>query len=354
MERYSVDESGYTGADLMSEEQRFQGASAIAIPEDDAKRLIREHFPKLQAPELKYSSIARRKNYAEPTMRLLKDALEHYKSVTYVIDKRFLLSALFLDYAAEPYYHERDFNFYEDGLNYMTASLIYRTGPTFLGEDLYNGIILAFQQAMKDKTPEAVQDLIKKVRNSKAVDQFPFAFAPIAEPDPDCIRAIANKETNTDAAMVLLLGLVNRMEVMSPEPYRIEHDRSKNLTRYGDILQSFIANDEEVDLKMTKIASLKFPLKLEEVVQVNSEDSASVQIADVLVGAAVGAGNALAGHRESETDPMQVLGLYEGERIIHLVPSTDWEEQKEFRQGSQGGEAIEYIADMVHKFRKKS
>jgi len=35
MERFSVDESGYTGFDLLNSDQRFQGASAISIPSID-------------------------------------------------------------------------------------------------------------------------------------------------------------------------------------------------------------------------------------------------------------------------------------------------------------------------------
>lgn len=61
MECFRVDESGYTGFDLLNADQPFQGATAIAISDDDATRLIKEHFPKLQAPELKYSSLTRRK-----------------------------------------------------------------------------------------------------------------------------------------------------------------------------------------------------------------------------------------------------------------------------------------------------
>ncbi len=51
MERFSIDESGYTGFDLLNPNQRFQGASAISITDDDATRLIKEHFPKLKASE---------------------------------------------------------------------------------------------------------------------------------------------------------------------------------------------------------------------------------------------------------------------------------------------------------------
>src|SRR5437763_13774097 len=39
MECFSVDESGYTGFDLLNAEQRFQGAAAIAITHEEASRL---------------------------------------------------------------------------------------------------------------------------------------------------------------------------------------------------------------------------------------------------------------------------------------------------------------------------
>ncbi len=51
MKCFRIDESGYTGFDLLNAEQRFQGASAVAIEDDEAAGLIRNHFPRLQAGE---------------------------------------------------------------------------------------------------------------------------------------------------------------------------------------------------------------------------------------------------------------------------------------------------------------
>ncbi|VFR21231.1 hypothetical protein AMP9_3917 [plant metagenome] len=36
MECFWIEESGYTGFDLLNAEQRFQGATAIAIDDDEA------------------------------------------------------------------------------------------------------------------------------------------------------------------------------------------------------------------------------------------------------------------------------------------------------------------------------
>ena len=58
---------------------------------------------------------------ARPTtprlLSLQRDLLTHYKCVTYVCDKRYLLVLMFVDYAVEPFYYERGMNFYADGQN---------------------------------------------------------------------------------------------------------------------------------------------------------------------------------------------------------------------------------------------
>lgn len=103
MECFRIDESGYTGFDLLNGDQRFQGASAISISDSDAAQLIKQHFPKLQAPELKYRSLSRRVANHPRLLGLMSDLLRNFKCVTYVCDKRFMLTLMFVDYAVEPY-----------------------------------------------------------------------------------------------------------------------------------------------------------------------------------------------------------------------------------------------------------
>jgi len=144
MECFHIDESGYTGFDLLNVDQPFQGATAIAIEEDDAARLIKEHFPRLQADELKYSSLTRRQSNHSRILALQRDVLADYRCVSYVCDKRYLLLLMFLDYGVEPFYYKRGLNFYEDGQNYSLASLLYTVGPTLLGRKAFEDLLTAF------------------------------------------------------------------------------------------------------------------------------------------------------------------------------------------------------------------
>lgn len=344
MECFRIDESGYTGFDLLNPEQPFQGAAAVAIGNEDAARLIKEHFPKLQATELKYRALARRPGNHSRLLSLLKDLLTDYKCVTYVCDKRFLLLLMFLDYAVEPFYYEQDINFYEDGQNYALASLMFFVGPTLLGEDAFNMMLAAFQRAVREKTPGALRDLVDAVRRTRW-RELPEALGPLAQyVAPECLNAIMTPGVSTDAAFVVLQSLVTRMEEMAEGSYCIEHDQSKNLLTYHNLIQQYINHEESIEFRQSEIASLKFPLKLTSVTQVDSKMSPAVQLADVMIGAAIEAANTLRGRRVAGLDAGAVMALYSDDQIIHQFPSLDFAEQKRFRQGSQGAELIDYMA----------
>lgn len=343
MDCFYIDESGYTGFDLLNHEQRFQGATAVAISNDEAARLIREHFPRLQASELKYHALARRPGYRRPLLELQRAVLSQHKCVTYLCDKRFLLVLMFLDYAVEPFYYERNVDFYEDGQNYALASLLYTIGPTLLGKAAFDGLLVAFQQAVKEKTPGALGALVTSASKLRW-QELPEVLGPLVHASPECLSAIATPGVSTDAAMVVLQALISRTEVMAEGPYRIEHDQSKNLLTYHDLLQRYIDHQDEVEFRESQIATIRFPLKLSCVTQVDSKTNPAVQIADVMIGAAIEAANGLTGLRLPLLEPQAVLSQYAEDQFIHLVPSVDFAEQKRFRQGTQAAQMIDYFA----------
>jgi len=186
MQTYRIDESGYTGFDLLNDAQRFQGASAVSISDDDARRLVNQHFPRLQAPELKYRALSRRPQNHPRLTKLLKDLLSDFSSITYVCDKRFLLTLMFVDYAVEPFYHDlKGPDLYQDGANFGMASLLHVAGPTLLGgRELFDNMMMAFQTAMKEKTSEAITKLVKAARatNWRELDEVMGPLAGFAYP----------------------------------------------------------------------------------------------------------------------------------------------------------------------------
>ncbi len=213
---FRIDESGYTGFDLLNADQRFQGASAIAIDNDDAGRLIKEHFPRLQAPELKYSALSRRASNHPRLVGLMKDLLSDFDCVTYVADKRFMLTLMFVDYAVEPYYYERGIDLYENGQNYAMASMLHMAGPTLLGETEFAALLDAFQQAMKEKNRNRSRNWLSGPRHQLGRSGSSGSARTICR--SRLPFAITTPGVSTDIAIVVLISLITRMEVMARGP----------------------------------------------------------------------------------------------------------------------------------------
>src|SRR3546814_1437989 len=103
------------------------------------------------------------------------------------------------------------------------------------------------------KTRAALTDLVQAARKTKW-EEFSEAIGPLAQyAAPECLSAIATEGVTTDAALVVLQSLITRMEVMSDGPYRVEHDQSKNLATYHDLLCSFIDHEGEIELRQSEI-----------------------------------------------------------------------------------------------------
>lgn len=344
MKCFRIDESGYTGFDLLNPDQPFQGATSVAISNEDARHLIQEHFPNSKASELKYRALVRRPKNHPRLLGLQSDILANYDCVTYVCDKRFLLLLMFLDYAVEPFYYERGLDFYADGQNYSLASLLYFVGPTLLGKEAFEGMQSAFQFAVKEKTRSALCDLVLAVRETKW-RELPEALGPLARYSaPECLSAIASPGVSTDAAFMVLQALISRMEAMTDEPYRIEHDQSRNLLTYHALLKRYINHVDQIEFRQSEISRIKFPLKLASVTQIDSKASPAVQLADVMIGAAVEAAGKLTGRLTGGLDPEAVIEQYADDQIIHMFPSIDFDEQKHFRRGTQAAEIIDYFS----------
>ena len=343
MSKFFIDESGYTGYDLLNSQQPFQGASSIRIDEESAKKLINEYLPNNKSSELKHRSLSRRKSNWSALLQIQRALLKDHKGLTYVCDKKYLLTLMFLDSCVEPFFYDHGMDFYEDGHNYSLASLIYLTASTFWGAENYQELLYLFQHAVRTKSNVAVQALIEKARALKG-NELSEHLLSLSSEYHGCIDAIKNLESNTDAAFIVLLSLISRIEKYATSEYEIVHDTSDNLHRYNELINWFINVDDARTFKQTGITKLSFPLKLSTVSQQDSRDSYALQLADILIGGAIEFTMAQSGVIKKTDYNQAVVELYEDDNIIHMLPSLDFEERMGFQSGSQAHELIEFVS----------
>jgi len=338
-----IDESGYTGVDLLNRDQPFQGASSLRIDEESAKSLVDRFFPRRKSIELKHKKLSKRKSNWDKLLEIQKVVLEEFMGFTYVCNKKYLLILRFLDTCIEPFFYDRGMDFFENGQNYALASLMYYTASTFWGEEELENLLYLYQRASKTKLDVNVQALIEKAKSLKG-RKLSENLIPLIIEDRSCIRELKHSHTNTDAALIVLLSLINHIEKHLDQEYTIVHDKSKNLLTYNSFLNKFINIEDEVSFKLTAETQLNFPLKLVSVEQVDSKSSYGIQIADLLVGGMIEHCMALYGLVKKNEYNQSVLGLYSDTNLLHMLPSLDFEESKNYREGSESFKAIDFIA----------
>lgn len=71
-----VDESGYTGVDLLCPDQTLQVVAAVRVSEERAAEIVEQHFACVRTAELKSAKLIRRENMREPLLKAIRATAE--------------------------------------------------------------------------------------------------------------------------------------------------------------------------------------------------------------------------------------------------------------------------------------
>ena len=333
-----VDESGFTGGDLLNADQPFMALSAISIGEEDAKELCVKHFATVQAPELKHAALARRSTYHSALLAVQQECLEKHKALSFVVDKRYMCVLKLLDDCVEPACFADGIDFYEQGSHLGLASLLTVTAPVFWGRERFEELLLLYQVAVRDKTSAAIDELCDCAAKLTRLELGEYLL-PLAWKHPAIISEI-HGEGSSDIAPSLLFGLLSKIEEHAPKGYALVHDPSPGMRAYHGMLEA-LRNTSPHNFYVSSLCQITYPLKLSSVREEDSKLSRGLQLADVLAGgivAAVRPKPALA------TYGTAVLNLYGDHNLLHMIPNTDFEELKQQFAGSQISRAINFAA----------
>jgi len=320
-----VDESGYTGRNLLCADQPFMSLAAVFVSQDDAAAIISRHFPRSNAPELKHKSLSKRPNYYDPLLSVQSECLNKHKGISYVVDKKYMCILKMLDDCIEPVWYTMGLDFYQNGQNLMLASLIYATSVELWGDGSLDSLLSLYQEASHIKTKEAVSSLsafAKRLQGRELAD----CLAPIASMCPEFVEGILSPHTSTNIAFSLLSGLITRLEKSSQGPYIVHHDQSDAMRHYHGPLKAICDDTAPGEYRISDVCQVSYPLKLCDVEEGDSKEQFGLQLADILAGGVISAMRAVAGLDKENEYNTRVLTQYSDENFMHMIPETDFEE----------------------------
>lgn len=153
-----LDESGYTGNNLLDEAQPLFVMSAVAVAPADAAELvgsISKEFG-LTAKELKGSRLCGFKRGQLAVLKILAELQGKFRYVA--MNKRYAAACIAFEYLVEPVISECNWFFYQQRFNYFIADAIFNQTRSESKE-----ILSGLSTAIRERNPEKVFDAFTSV-----------------------------------------------------------------------------------------------------------------------------------------------------------------------------------------------
>lgn len=337
MQTVYIDESGFTGGDLINADQPFMALSAVFISEDEAIELCDRHFARVQAEELRHASLSKRPTYHAGLLEVQRECLENFRATSYIVDKKYMCVLKLLNDCVEPALYADGLDFYANGNHIAFGSLLTVTSPVFWGKGRLEELLRLYQVAVRDKTDSAIDSLCECAHQISTLELGEY-FVPLAHKHPAIVSEIRG-EGSSDIAPSLMFGLISNLEEHATGGYEMIHDPSPAMKAYHGMIEALRSAPPQ-RFHISSLCQITYPLKLSSVREGDSKALRGLQLADLLAGGIVSAIRPKDAHA---TYGAEVLKLYGDHNLLHMIPNTDFDELKQQFAGSQISDAINFV-----------
>lgn len=284
-----LDEAGYTGPDLVNAQQPVYVLASTTLSEDAAKDLLSACFRhNHESRELKHSRLSRtrawRAEMLEFARRVPADSIAYF-----AVHKEFASLAFLIDFWLEPMAYRDGINLYENGANIALSNVSYITLRATLGVDGCRELLRKFQVMTRDRTPFAYNSFwdsfLDATRRHPLVDQALGGLI-AAEQRLGWQHLLDLPAHLLDVGDYGILDTVVHWRKRLPQCFfRLVHDRSKMIERNRERWLTILVPTNPKALVGSDRRTIEFPLPVQDLAVADSQDSAGLQVADLVAGA---------------------------------------------------------------------
>jgi hypothetical protein len=286
-----LDESGYTGDDLMNADQRFFVVASSLIGDDEATAVLRRSFPRYQGDEFKFTNIWKRETHRNSLRAFAVEIPALADRVfLWIIDKRFCLLTKMLDYLIEPPINAAGFDFYAGGYAQRYMNTAHRDILRHGSEALYETSIAywdAFARSPDTANLAALEQHIDQVANSTKPPLS--SLYDFARKGLEFFKArtphLEDFENSSEIQLTSVLSSVIHWRQKMPDDFDIVHDESSNFLRQRDLWMTMLRDDYVAPpIEIGNGSIVEFPMRVRSMTSASSHKSAAIQLCDVLAG----------------------------------------------------------------------
>jgi len=280
------DESGFTGDNLLNDDQQTFAYGSINIDPERAEKLVSYIIQKyeIQNGELKAVKLIRRDAGKQAILEILEEVAQDVK--VSVSDKKYALAAHFFEYIFEPVIAEKNSIFYDLEFHKYISNVLYISFIT--NDDLAKQILPIFEKLIRNKDLSHIEEIIALLNNnpnkSEELDFFEKVLSFV-----DAHKDIIYQEISTlppwtlDLSLTSLHSLLCEWGVIGKEMVAF-CDNSKPIEQKQEFFSNFIGREDIVYSQFSKNVGKPMPItyNLKEINLVDSKVHYGVQLADIV------------------------------------------------------------------------
>jgi len=354
MAKIYIDECGFTGEDLFNTDQPIFTLAGLNLTEKICQELKDKHFNKVQAIELKHSSLAKRARSQQMVIELINDLDFNYpKSIKFaVVHKRYALVTKIVDILIETVAYEDGFDLYDRGANIAYSNMLFYLIKGLTSNNYFNEFLLSFQKMMRKRTKESYDNFFRPIFNNnfpKELDELlsiiksfhiRIGFSELSK-IPDNVLDLALSEA-------LILMYEWKTDISESENIILIHDRSSNMAQDKDFWDKLVSPNLNHKIVGYDRRKMSYPIRIEKTYFENSKNFAGLQLADILAGAITRYFKWITNGKDENDEYGKNLSLnMPGSFGGHMIwPSPDVTPEKLGTIGTNADDPIEFVANI--------
>lgn len=286
MKTVYCDESGFTGNNLLSEEQPHFVYSSVAVGHANADKIVAQAIKsfRLQMPEIKGSKLTKSHRGKDAALWIMGSCSDSASAV--VVEKQFAIAGKFYEYMFESVLSPHSTLFYQLNFHRFISNALY---VHFAARDeITTRLLHTFEQSLIEKDFNQIEKLLESLKRSRKVPPFVRRIATFCLGNKQEIITEWNtlKDHQELGKWILDLTLTALHSLLASwgkhgEQVEVYCDDSKPLLKQASFFDSFINYPERVYIDF---AGTNLPVTynlIKPVQMVNSKDHPGIQIADV-------------------------------------------------------------------------
>ena len=354
MPTFYVDETGFTGEDLLAEDQPIFVQATNDFSAVETQNIVDSIFKGVKAEELKYKRLSRNPAHQERILELVRALANDPKRIgTWVAHKEYAVVTFIVEWWIEPLAHINGLNLYKDGANHAMANMLYICLQGFWDAKFRRKVLLAFQKMFRSRTKERFDEcrrLITRMRDASALDDKRSEIVRYLWVSFELLGMDHVSELPPHALDLALPGLIrigHSWRERHPGPWEVVHDRSSNMAKQKWMWDTLSATDfGSATFQGPHGADIVFPMNVVTTRFADSMAEKQIQLCDLIAGATSQSLRLPEGNQYRER--LFDAGIHDIQ-IGNIWPSTDITPDELGKIGWDGNKMIEWMTEAVAK-----